>query len=147
MHSKNLIARIRIINSCFTSKYKRYWSIDDLMETISRHDIMVSRRTIEIDLRRMRYDEILSYYAPIEYCRKNKGHYYTDSSYSIAHLVSIKDVEQIRNLVSALNEHWKAYTSNSGNIMDGHIITTDHTIKMIVTRMTKIVNMLGGSIP
>ena len=64
------------------------------METMEKNDITVVQRSLENDLKTMRYDERLAYYAPIEYCRKNRGYYYTDKDYSIDKLpLSEEDIE------------------------------------------------------
>lgn len=45
--------------------------------------IIVSKRMINEDIIAMKYDSLLSYYAPIEYNKKYKAYYYTDRSYTI----------------------------------------------------------------
>jgi predicted DNA-binding transcriptional regulator YafY len=81
--SKNTLSRYQIINACFLSKNKKYWSFTDLLQELEEHDLFISKRTLEMDIEAMRYDSRLRYYAPIEYCALNRGYHYTDSTYSI----------------------------------------------------------------
>lgn len=107
--TKNVIARFRIIDHCLSNRRQRYWTIDALREKIMEHDIVVSRRTIEIDLKLMRYDEQLAYFAPIEYCRKNKGHYYADPEYSIGHeSLTKEDLDDFQLQVHTIQKYWSA---------------------------------------
>jgi predicted DNA-binding transcriptional regulator YafY len=75
--------RYTIIDACLSERRKRYWAIDEIIEKLKARDIKAGRRTIETDIENMRHDRRLAFHAPIEYCRKNKGHYYTDPDYSI----------------------------------------------------------------
>lgn len=81
--AKTPFIRFRIINQCLTNRHKPYPTIEEIQEQLSRHDINVQRRQIERDLATMRHDERVGYNAPIEYCKKNRGYYYTDPEYSI----------------------------------------------------------------
>lgn len=103
---KSAALRYRILNSCFTQKQKRYWSIPELLKKLNDHDIIVERRTVEGDLRAMRHDNRLAYYAPIDYCRKNKGHYYTQPGYSInAASLSNEDIHALTVAASVLQQY------------------------------------------
>jgi hypothetical protein len=84
--SKLTLSRFRILDSCFTSRLKKYWSIEELLEKLEEHDISISRRTLESDFENLRYDERLGYLAPIEYCKRNKGFYYADQSYKMTNV-------------------------------------------------------------
>jgi hypothetical protein len=81
--TKNPFARYQIINTCFLSKGKIYWTRDEILQSLRRRDLIVSPRTLERDIEAMRYDERLGFKAPIEFCRRNGGYYYTDRTYSI----------------------------------------------------------------
>lgn len=81
-NGKNPYLRYRIINACLTSKHKTYLTIAEIMDKLAEQDLLVEKRTIELDFETMRHDERLGYHAPIAYCRKNKGFYYTDNTYS-----------------------------------------------------------------
>jgi predicted DNA-binding transcriptional regulator YafY len=101
-NGKNPYLRYRIINACFINRQKPYHTITELIETMDKNDIVVSQRSIESDLQAMRYDERLAYHAPIEYCRRNHGYYYTDAGYSIDKLpLSEDDIEAFDMIVES----------------------------------------------
>src|SRR5690606_12018330 len=94
----------RIINSCLTNK--KYWSMEQLLEELANSDIKVSERTVKSDIHRMRYCGQLKYYAPIEYCKLNKGYYYTDLHYSIDNLpLSKTDIKALELAATTLNQY------------------------------------------
>src|SRR4051812_14206065 len=82
-HTKNPILRYNIIDQCLSSKHKRYWSPEALMDKFADYDLQVELRTLKYDMQNMRENSQLNYNAPIAYCRTNKGYYYTDDQYSI----------------------------------------------------------------
>jgi hypothetical protein len=143
MNNKNVISRMRIINSCFTDYHKRYWTVADLLDKIAKHDINVTRRTIELDLMRMRYDEGLSYFAPIAYCRINKGHYYTNESYSIPHAINTSDMQNLVKLVMTLNDHWSKYINDSKRTIDRQLNDTEHAIEMLVAQVSEVIHKMN----
>lgn len=56
----------------------------DLKKTIEAElSIKVDVKTIQEDLKAMKDDSVLGYYAPIEYDNRSKSYYYTDRSYTI----------------------------------------------------------------
>ncbi len=68
------IVNIRIRALHDRIKKKRYPSIDEMAKKFE-----VSRRTIERDIEKLR-----NYYgAPVEYCRTNKGYFYTDNIFDL----------------------------------------------------------------
>lgn len=156
MYSKNLIARIRIINECLTDRCRRYWSIDGLMERITRRDIKISRRTVEHDLKLMRYDESLAYYAPIDYCHRNRGHYYTDPSYTIERTVTIApgDLHQIALMLHSLREEWSARVSDSAeslnckveNAIDNSALMIDETMDALTGAFNNTLDVLDSTV-
>ena len=94
--SKLTLSRFRIIDACFTSRLKKYWTVDDILQKLEEHDIFISRRTLESDFESLRYDERLGYLAPIQYCKRNKGYYYTEASYSLTNNeISTEDVDTL----------------------------------------------------
>jgi predicted DNA-binding transcriptional regulator YafY len=99
--AKHAYLRYRILNSCFSNKQKRYWSIAELIAKLDEHDIVVERRTLESDLETMRHDERLAYRAPIAYDRKEKGFYYTDPAFSIEKVPLTE--EDLQALTAATN--------------------------------------------
>jgi hypothetical protein len=81
--SKNATKRYSIINRCLTSKGKKYRSTEEILRTLEENDIFISARTLRYDIEAMRFDTILGFNAPIEYCKVNKGYYYSNALYSI----------------------------------------------------------------
>lgn len=76
--------RYHVIDKLLRNKYRAYPSVEDIMEKCE--DVLlkqVSRSSIEKDIRAMKFDEGLSYFAPIEYSREYKGYYYSEPEYSI----------------------------------------------------------------
>ncbi|WP_276374339.1 WYL domain-containing protein [Chryseolinea sp. H1M3-3] len=99
---KNALTRYLLINECLTNPRKRYWTIEEIMEKAEKRDIIVSKRTFEMDFAAMRYDERLNYHAPILYCKRNKGFYYSDPDYSIEKLpLSDNDIETFGLIVES----------------------------------------------
>lgn len=93
--------RYRLIHTCLSDKQKRYWTLDELQEKLTQEGIVVKKRSLGTDLHTMRYDELLGYHAPIAFCRKKRGYYYTDPDYSIEKIpLNAKDH---RALVFAIN--------------------------------------------
>lgn len=83
--NKNAFIRYRIIDGALRNKHKRYPSKQDLIDACNGLG-SISARTIDNDIYDMKFDEELAYFAPIEYDRKLRGYYYTDSNYSINNL-------------------------------------------------------------
>ena len=81
--TKSALSRYHLINACFLSRGKTYWSLHEILVKLEEHDITISRRTLEMDFEAMRFDNRLGYHAPIKYCKLNRGYHYTDPGYSI----------------------------------------------------------------
>lgn len=76
--------RYHVIDKLLRNKYKPYPSVEDIMDKCS--DVLlkpISKSSIEKDIRAMKNDEALGYFAPIEYSRNYRGYYYEDKEYSI----------------------------------------------------------------
>lgn len=76
--------RYHVIDKMLRNKYKPYPSVEDIMEKCG--DVLlkpISKSSIEKDIRAMKFDEGLKYFAPIEFSRTYKGYYYEDPMYSI----------------------------------------------------------------
>jgi predicted DNA-binding transcriptional regulator YafY len=101
MLNKNAKKRYQVINQCLTRKATKYCSTEYLLEKLAEHDLNINARTLRYDLEAMRYDKSLSYFAPIVYCKINKGYYYSDPNYSIEQLKLTE--KQIRALEFAAN--------------------------------------------
>jgi predicted DNA-binding transcriptional regulator YafY len=81
--SKNPTLRYLIIDECLSSKQKRFWSPFELMAKFAAYDLQIELRSLKYDMQNMRESSQLNYFAPIAYCRTNKGYYYTEEGYSI----------------------------------------------------------------
>jgi predicted DNA-binding transcriptional regulator YafY len=99
--AKNTHSRYQVINTCFLSKYKKYWSKEELVEKLRENDLCISDRTLMSDIKDLRDNDTLRYYAPIEYCALNRGYYYTDPEYSI-NRICLND-EELDTLLMAID--------------------------------------------
>jgi predicted DNA-binding transcriptional regulator YafY len=96
--NKYALLRYRVIDRCISNKYRPFPSIEDLQQACEEalygsSNERVSRSTIEKDIKAMRTEEELGYYAPIKYSKLEQGYYYEDSSYTIKD-ISLSDEEQ-----------------------------------------------------
>lgn len=76
--------RYHVIDKMLRNKYKPFPSVEDIMDKCS--DVLlkpISKSSIEKDVRAMKDDEALGYFAPIAYSRTHKGYFYENSEYSI----------------------------------------------------------------
>lgn len=104
--SKNATARYVIINRCLTSRVKKHWGTEELIEEIGEKDIRINRRMLMYDIEAMRTDERLGYHAPIEYCKRNKGYYYSDPDFSIENVrLSDEQWRSFETVMNFLHEH------------------------------------------
>lgn len=80
--TKNQILRLRIIDELLARKS---WVKSAVMKKAIEEQLLeeVSIRTIQNDIRDLKEDTRLNYYAPIEYDNKNKAYRYTQDDYSI----------------------------------------------------------------
>ncbi len=81
--NKDALIRYRVINKCFLEK--KHVTLKELVSACEDAlDIQpLSERTIEADIRAMRYDRGLGYNAPIKMNRSKGVYYYEDPNYSI----------------------------------------------------------------
>lgn len=121
--SKQTLSRYRVINSCFTNRVKKLWSLTELLDQLSQFDIFISKRTLEGDLEAMRYDERLGYKAPIVYDRKRRAYHYQNESYSIMQFRLTQD--ELRTLIVIRD---LAKNFNSLAVMEGHDAIFDKII-------------------
>lgn len=80
--TKNQIFRIRVIDELLARKN---WVKSTTMQKVivERFGEEVSLRTIQNDIRDLKEDSRLGYYAPIEYDKKKKAYKYTEEGYTI----------------------------------------------------------------
>src|SRR5689334_12341588 len=74
--------RYQIINACLTNKRKPGWTKRELMDEIKKYNFLVTERTFNTDIGKMRDDADLKFFAPIGYTIK-RGYFYKDPNYSI----------------------------------------------------------------
>jgi predicted DNA-binding transcriptional regulator YafY len=104
--TKSPLLRYRILNSCFSDRQKRYWTISELIEKLQQHDLLVDRRTLERDFESMRHDERLGYKAPIAYSKTEKAFYYTDPRFTIDSTpLTEEDIEALTLATNILHQY------------------------------------------
>lgn len=86
--NKYALLRYRIIDKMIGNKYKPYPSKEELRQACEdalygSQGTNISISTIEKDLKAMREENELAYYAPIKYSKLDKGYYYEDPEYTI----------------------------------------------------------------
>lgn len=107
--NKNALLRYKTIDNCLRNTARR-WTLDDLIDACSDalyeytgKDDLVSRRTVQLDIQKMRSSE-LGYEAPIE-VYDNKYYRYSDPDYSITNTpISESDLRQMREAVGVLKQ-------------------------------------------
>ncbi len=80
--TKSAYSRYRIIDKMLKNTFKPYPTLEDIQETCRQKlEFSPSLDTLEKDIRNMKQSHVFE--APIVYCRKNKGYYYTNPNFSI----------------------------------------------------------------
>lgn len=105
---RNPLLRYSVIHACLSSKEKSHWPTEDLIARLREHDLPVSQRSLQSDIRSMREDERLAFFAPIEYSMQHRGYYYTDPAWSpqslhITPLITREDMEILQLSASLLS--------------------------------------------
>lgn len=81
--SKSAFSRYRIIDKMLKNTFKPFPTLEDIQDACRRQlDFSPSLDTLEKDIRNMKHSDVFE--APIVYCRKNRGYYYTNPNYSIS---------------------------------------------------------------
>ena len=107
--NKNALLRYKTIDNCLRNT-ARQWTLEDLIDACSDalyeytgKDDLVSRRTVQLDIQKMRSSE-LGYDAPIE-VYDNKYYRYSDPGYSITSTpLSESDIRQMGEAVGVLKQ-------------------------------------------
>lgn len=107
--NKNALLRYKTIDDCLRNT-RRQWTLEDLIDACSDalyeytgKDELVSRRTVQMDIQRMRSSE-LGYEAPIEVYDR-KYYRYSDPEFSITDTpLSAADIQQMSEAVSMLKQ-------------------------------------------
>jgi len=104
--TKKLLLRYRVIHTCLSSRAKPYWTLEELVEKLREHDLIVDKRTLENDFHAMRFDERLGYRAPIVYCAKEKGYHYTDPNFVLESFpLSDEDLDALHHSARLLHRY------------------------------------------
>ncbi len=107
--NKNALLRYKTIDNCLRNRARK-WTLDDLIEACSDalyeftgKDEYVSRRTIQLDLQKMRSDE-LGYNAPI-IVKEKRFYTYEDPDYSITNIpLTENDISLMSEAVGILKQ-------------------------------------------
>ena len=107
--NKNALLRYKTIDSCLRNRAHK-WTLEDLIKACSDalyeftgKDEYVSRRTIQLDLQKMRSDE-LGYNAPI-IVKEKKYYTYEDPEYSITNIpLTESDISLMNEAVNMLKQ-------------------------------------------
>ncbi len=103
--SRSAFKRYRVIDNLLRNIYRPYPTLLDIKrECQDKLQITPSLDTLEKDIKNMKQSDV--YDAPIVFCRKNRGYYYSDPNYSInsipltdSDISSIKEaLDMIKNL-------------------------------------------------
>ncbi|WP_088323095.1 helix-turn-helix transcriptional regulator [Polaribacter tangerinus] len=101
--SKSAFSRYRIIDRMLRNSAKKYPTLLQIQETCFRFlDVEPSLNTLEKDIRNMKHSD--TFEAPIKFCRRNLGYYYTDENYSINAIpLSSYDISSIKEALELVN--------------------------------------------
>lgn len=104
--NKDAAIRYRVIDKLIRNKFKKYPNIEDIMEVCEEViGKAVSKSSIEKDIRAMKSDEGLGYYAPIKFDRSYGGYYYEDPDYSIKGIdLNEDDISALQFAMEILNQ-------------------------------------------
>lgn len=106
--NKYALLRYRVIDRCLSNKFRPFPSVEDLQHACEEaiygsSNERVSISTVEKDLRSMRTEQELGYYAPIKYSKLNNGYYYEDPDYTIRDIsLSYEEQEAIKLAAATL---------------------------------------------
>ncbi|MCX7743023.1 MAG: WYL domain-containing protein [Flavobacteriales bacterium] len=99
--NKDALLRYKIINRMLLNKRRPYPTMEDIRRTMEeRIGKPFAISTIQKDIKAMKEDEELGFFAPIAFSRRYNGYYYKNPQYSIDHLLI--DDEELEALDAAL---------------------------------------------
>ena len=106
---KHALIRYRIIDNMLRNPYRVFPTIDEIKKKCedslfgSDFGNHICKSTIEKDLKAMRTDAELGFYAPIKFSRKNLGYYYDDKGYTIQKIpLKQNDIEALKFAANTL---------------------------------------------
>jgi predicted DNA-binding transcriptional regulator YafY len=102
--SKSAYRRYKVIDLLIRNTTKPYPTIDDFQEACLRKlDFYPSADTLEKDIKNMKLPEPDGFDAPIKYCRKHMGYYYTNPNFSINQVgLTDHDIETLKESIDLL---------------------------------------------
>lgn len=130
--SKNQFFRHRIIDSALRNNT---WVKSSRLQKIIEDKLLesVDIRTIQMDIKAMKEDTRLAFYAPVEYDSKNKAYRYTDRDYSILnfglHAHEINALKFYASCLKIYSEYaiFKDFSNAIQKIVDG--VSIRHSLK------------------
>jgi len=104
--NKEALVRYRVINRCL--KDFRYANLDKLIKSCENVLSVspISPRTLYQDIRDMKQDERLGYYAPIKLDRYKRAYYYEDPDYSIDNIPLNDEEVQALSFAAAMLDQY-----------------------------------------
>lgn len=109
--NKHALIRYRVIDKCLRQVDKQWnWkslanACSNEIQKVTGQETTLSERTIKGDLQNMRHDEVLGYFAPIEYDRLEKSYYYSNRSYSITEApLNRSDSKELKQAIDLLRQ-------------------------------------------
>lgn len=106
---KHALIRYRIIDNLLRNLQQPYPTVEEIRAKCEaslfgqNYGEHISVSTIEKDLKAMREDHELGFFAPIKYTRKYHGYYYTDKSYTIQKIpLKTNDIEALKFAANTL---------------------------------------------
>lgn len=102
--NREAYSRYRLIDARLRKKPNP--TLSDIIEYVCENlDKPVSKRTIQLDIQEMRYNQNLKFEAPIEYDSRNKVYCYSNPDYSITNLpVTADELHGLDFAISILNQ-------------------------------------------
>lgn len=102
--SKSAYRRYKVIDSLIRNTSKPYPSLTDIQQAcLDKLDFYPSDNTIEKDIKNMKLPEPDGFDAPIKFCRKNMGYFYTNSNFSINNVgLTDSDIDSLKESIELI---------------------------------------------
>ena len=102
--NKSAYIRYTLIDACISNKQKPYPSMDEIIEKCADKLGKISISAIQKDIKAMKEDESLGFFAPIKFSKSHNGYYYTDPEYSIRKIsLQELDIEALKAATDMLS--------------------------------------------
>lgn len=104
--NKDALGRYRIIDEALRNRQRTFPTKEELLKLIEdRLGYSIAVRTLEEDMRNMRENEDLNYFAPIVYDKQNKGYCYSEPNYSITGIpINEEDIKKLKYAAKILGQ-------------------------------------------